>query len=87
MTKSKKNNTAAEFDLLTEIEKSPQLTNYVIRNKVSDTRKTSAIIALIAVFIAFIGGVIVGLNMSNFSSPQNVIKVDVSNGETTTEGK
>lgn len=85
MTKTTKNN--AEFDLLGAIEKSPQLTNYVIRNKVSEARKTSAIIALIAVFIAFIGGVVVGLNMSNFSSPQNVIRVDVSNGEANTEGK
>lgn len=80
-----KNN--SEFDLLTEIEKSPQLTNYVIRNKVSETRKTAAIIGLIAVFLAFIGGVAVGLNMSSFSSPQNVIEVQVSNGEATTEGK
>ena len=80
-----KNN--SEFDLLTEIEKSPQLTSYVIRNKVSETRKTAIIIALIAVFLSFIGGVAVGLNMSHFSSPQNVIKVDVSGGETTTEGK
>lgn len=85
MTKTTKN--SAEFDLLGAIEKSPQLTNYVIRNKVSEARKTSAIIALIAVFIAFIGGVVVGLNMSNFSSPQNVIRVDVSNGEANTEGK
>lgn len=86
MTKNVKQ-TNAEFDLLGAIEKSPQLTNYVIRNKVSEARKTSAIIALIAVFIAFIGGVIVGLNMSNFSAPQNVIKVDVSNGESNAEGK
>ena len=80
-----KNN--SEFDLLTEIEKSPQLTNYIIRNEVSEARKTAAIIGLIAVFLAFIGGVVVGLNMSNFSSPQNVIEVQVSNGEATTEGK
>ena len=73
--------------MLKEIEKSPQLTNYVIRNKVSETRKTAAIIAIIAVFLAFIGGVAVGLNMSSFSSPQNVIEVQVSNGEATTEGK
>ena len=86
---AKKNTTKnnSEFDLLTEIEKSPQLTNYVIRNKVSETRKTAAIIGLIAVFLAVIGGVAVGLNMSSFSSPQNVIEVQVSNGEATTEGK
>lgn len=87
MTKTTKNNNNSEFDLLTEIQKSPQLTNYIIRNRVSETRKTATIIALIAVFLAFIGGVVVGLNMSNFSTPQNVIKVDVSNGETNTEGK
>lgn len=88
MAKSNITKNNSEFDLLTEIEKSPQLTNYVIRTKVSETRKTAIIIALIAVFLAFIGGVVVGLNMTKLSSPQNVIEVQVSNtGETAPEGK
>lgn len=76
MAKNIKEN--GEFDLLKKIEKSPQLTNYVIRNRVSDVKKTAVIAALIVAFVAFICGFMVGLNLFDISQPKNIVEVKVS---------
>lgn len=70
-----------EFDLLKKIEKSPQLTSYVIRNKVSETRKTAVIIGLIAVIVAFLGGLLLGTNITNIMQPKNIVEVQVSTAD------
>ena len=67
-----------EYDLLKKIEKSPQLTNYVIRNRVSDVKKTAVIATLIIAFVAFICGFMVGLNLFDISQPKNIVEVKVS---------
>lgn len=76
MTKNTKEN--GEYDLLRKIEKSPQLTNYVIRSRVSDVKKTAIIAALIIAFVAFICGFMVGLNLFDISQPKNIVEVKVS---------
>ena len=79
MTKS--SDDIGEFDLLKKIEKSPQLTSYVIRNKVSETRKTAVIIGLIAVIVAFLGGLLLGTNITNIMQPKNIVEVQVSTAD------
>lgn len=69
---------SGEYDLLKKIEKSPQLTNYVIRNRVNDVKKTAVIAALIMAFVAFICGFMVGLNLFDISQPKNIVEVKVS---------
>ena len=76
MVKNIKEN--GEYDLLKKIEKSPQLTNYVIRNRVSDVKKTAVIATLIIAFVAFICGFMVGLNLFDISQPKNIVEVKVS---------
>ena len=76
MAKNIKEN--GEYDLLKKIEKSPQLTNYVIRNRVSDVKKTAVIAALIIAFVAFVCGFMVGLNLFDISQPKNIVEVKVS---------
>ena len=76
MAKNIKEN--GEYDLLKKIEKSPQLTNYVIRNRVSDVKKTAVIAALIIAFVAFVCVFMVGLNLFDISQPKNIVEVKVS---------
>lgn len=73
-----KENTDGEFDLLDSIKKSPQLTNYVIRNKTNEVKKTAIIVALVVAFVAFACGFMVGLNIFNISQPKNIVEVQVS---------
>ena len=79
MTKNNSNN--GEADLLKRIEKSPELTSYVIRNKVSETRKSAVIVGLIAVLVAFLAGLILGTNITNIVQPKNIVEVQVSTSE------
>lgn len=83
--------TNAKIDELTAIEKSPELTEYIIRTKIKDVHKTSLIIGIIAAVMAFAGGMFVGLNINKISTPQNVVEVRVdsnqNNPTTDAEGK
>ena len=83
--------TNAKIDELTAIEKSPELTEYIIRTKIKDVHKTSFIIGIIAAVMAFAGGMFVGLNINKISTPQNVVEVRVdsnqNNPTTDAEGK
>ena len=75
--------TNAKMDELTAIEKSPELTEYIIRTKIKDVDKTAIILGIIAAVMAFAGGVFVGLNINKISTPQNVVEVRVDSNQNT----
>ena len=75
--------TNAKMDELTAIEKSPELTEYIIRTKIKDVHKTAIILGIIAAVMAFAGGVFVGLNINKISTPQNVVEVRVDSAQNT----
>lgn len=82
--------TNAKMDELTAIEKSPELTEYIIRTKIKDVHKTAIILGIIAAVMAFAGGMFVGLNINKISTPQNVVEVRVDSNvaqPTDAEGK
>lgn len=82
--------TNAKMDELRAIEKSPELTEYIIRTKIKDVRKTAFILGIIAAIMAFACGLMLGLNIVKLSVPQNVVEVRVDsaqNAPTNTEGK
>ena len=81
--------TNAKMDELVAIEKSPELTEYIIRTKIKDVRKTAMIIGVIVAFVTFACGFMVGFGMAAKSVPQNVIevRVDSQNATADTEGK
>jgi hypothetical protein len=79
MTKSEKKH----YKLLTEedmkiIQSDPVgLADYIVRNKVKESRKTALIITLILMAITFTLGVIVGGQWTKTSIPNNVVQVQV----------
>lgn len=73
--------TNAKMDELRAIEKSPELTEYIIRTKIKDVHKTALILGIIAAVMAFAGGVFVGLNINKISTPQNVVEVRVDSAQ------
>lgn len=83
--------TNAKMDELVAIEKSPELTEFIIRTKIKDVHKTAIILGIIAAVLAFAGGLMLGLNIVKLSVPQNVVEVRVDsaqNAQTTdSEGK
>lgn len=74
----KKQQSQSEMDLLESVDKSPQLTSYVIRNKQCEAKKNAIIACLIASFLAFIVGFMIGLNIFNISQPKNIVEVQVA---------
>ena len=78
MTKNEK-----QYKLLTEedmkvIQSDPAgLADYVVRNKIKDTRKTALILAAA---MAFAAGIMCGMTWTKTSIPNNVVKVEI--GET-----
>lgn len=75
--------TNAKMDELRAIEKSPELTEYIIRTKIKDVHKTALILGIIAAVMAFAGGVFIGLNINKISTPQNVVEVRVDSAQNT----
>lgn len=76
MTKS--NGDIGEFDLLKKVDKSPQLTSYIIRNKVAEVKKTAIILCLVTFIVSFLGGLILGTNIVNLVQPKNIVEVQVT---------
>ena len=66
------------LDLLEDIERSPRLTNYIMRNKATEVKKTAAIVGLIACIVAFIAGFMVGVNIFNITQTKSIVEVQVS---------
>lgn len=67
------------------------LADYVVRSKVKEARKTATILAIIAVVLAFGAGVLSGMVLTQSSIPNNVVQIQVGEGQTAepvkTEGK
>jgi predicted secreted protein len=67
------------------------LADYVVGNKVKSARKSAIIFTLVAVALAFAGGVLAGMAWTKSSIPNNVVQIQVGNtSEPTvenTEGK
>lgn len=79
MTKNDKK----QYKLLTEedmkiIQSDPVgLADYVVHTKVKEVRKSALIIALIAMALAFAGGVFCGMAITKTSIPNNVVQIQV----------
>ena len=79
MTKNDKK----QYKLLTEedmkiIQSDPVgLADYVVRTKVKEVRKSALIITLIAMALAFAGGVFCGMTIAKTSIPNNVVQIQV----------
>lgn len=89
MTKNNK------FKMLTDedvkiIKSDPEgLSDYIVRTKVKEARKTAIIVTLISVVIAFAGGAFCGLMTAKSSIPNNVVQIQLGdkNEDSTTEVK
>ena len=58
------------------------LADYVVRSKVKEARKTATIIAIVAVMLAFGAGVLSGMLLTQSSIPNNVVQIQVGEGQT-----
>ena len=72
------------------------LSDYIVRTKVKETKKTAFIITIVAMFISFGVGVMVGTTWTKTSIPNNVVQIQVGDAvsekvidkvEETEEGK
>ena len=72
------------------------LSDYIVRTKIKETRKTAFIITIVAMFISFGVGVMVGTTWTKTSIPNNVVQIQVGDAvsekvvdkvEETEEGK
>lgn len=73
-----KTDDSADLDLLERVEKSPELTSYVIRNKIGEVKKNAIIVALVASTLAFALGFVAGMNIFHIGQPKNIVEVQVS---------
>lgn len=73
---------------MTEIEAikhTPELTDFIMRNKIKDVRKSAAIVAILVAMFAFAGGFVLGSNQTKDAIPNNVVTIQLD--KATTEGK
>ena len=82
-----KENKAEKMKALTKedlkiIENDASLSDYIVNSKLRESRKTMIIFTIIFVFFAFVGGVVVGLNLAKTATPNNVVQVQVSTDKT-----
>lgn len=73
---------------MTEIEvirKSPELTDFVMRTKIKDVRKSAIIVAILCAVVSFAGGFLLGVNTTKDAIPNNVITIQMDKAEV--EGK
>jgi len=95
-----KNNNQFKQKVLTEqdmkiIQSDPTgLADYVVHTKVKEAKKTAFIFILIFTIVAFVAGLVTGMNLAKSSIPNNVVTVQVSGdaakttaGVQTPEGK
>ena len=85
--KMSKENKAEKMKALTKedlkiIENDASLSDYIVNSKLRESRKTMIIFTIIFVFFAFVGGVVVGLNLAKTATPNNVVQVQVSTDKT-----
>lgn len=85
MAKENKTKTNRDMTELQAIEKCPELTDYIMKTKISSIRKTSIILGIIVAGIAFVGGLWCGMNWTRTSIPNNVVQIEVSGAEKAVE--
>lgn len=86
MTKEnvKTNKTMTELEA---IKKSPELTDFIMRSKIKDVRKSAVIVAILAAVLAFAGGFILGTNTTKDAIPNNVVTIQLDKTVSEPEGK
>lgn len=76
MVKNKSNvKTNAKMDELRAIKQSPELTEFILNNKIKCVHKNAIILGIFASVVTFICGLMLGLNVAKISTPQNVVEV------------
>ena len=74
-----------KMEELKAIEKCPQLTEYIFKNKVKDVKKTSVIILMMAAIASFFAGLVIGINITSTNAPKNTIEVKVEQPQQATK--
>lgn len=75
------NQNQIKMDDLKAIEKCPELTEYVFKNRISSMRKTAIIVTIVASVVSLALGVFAGVAIANTSATNNVIEVKVNASE------
>lgn len=75
MKKSNNVKTNAKMDELRAIKQSPELTEFILNNKIKSVHKNAVIVGIFAATATFVCGLMLGLNVAKISTPQNVIEV------------
>lgn len=75
---------------MTEIEAiktSPELTDFIMRTKIKDVRKSAVIVAILCAVIAFGAGFVLGVNQTKDAIPNNVVTIQLDKTVSEEEGK
>ena len=75
---------------MTEIEaikKSPELTDFIMKSKIKDVRKSAIIGAILCAVLAFAGGFFLGSNVTKDAIPNNVVTIQVDGGSAAEQSK
>lgn len=80
MTKDniKTNKTMTEIEV---IKKTPELTEYIMRTKMKDVRKSAVIVAIVLSVLAFASGFLLGSENTKHSIPNNVVTIQLDGSE------
>ena len=65
---------------MTEIEaikKSPELTDFIMRAKIKNVRKSAIIVAILCAVVSFAVGFLLGSNVTKDAIPNNVVTIQV----------
>lgn len=85
MKKSSNVKTNAKMDELRAIKQSPELTEFILNNKIKSVHKNAVIVGIFAAAATFVCGLLLGLNVAKISTPQNVIEVKLDTASAQTE--
>lgn len=75
---------------MTEIEaikQSPELTDFIMRSKIKDVRKSAIIVAILCTVVAFAGGFMLGCNTTKDAIPNNVVTIQLDSAKPTEQSK
>lgn len=75
---------------MTEIEaikQSPELTDFIMRSKIKDVRKSAIIAAILCAVVAFAGGFYLGANTTKDAIPNNVVTIQVDGSKQAEQSK
>lgn len=75
---------------MTEIEaikRTPELTDFIMRNKIKDVRKSAVIAAILCAVAAFAGGFYLGTNATKDAIPNNIVTIQVDGAKPVEKSK